>query len=263
MPAEWWRLNGTTKTLVKIKGLYRVDSSGLPQRLKEVWRLNGTTKTLVKVFQGLAEPSVKVASPPYLYLVDPSGFADPSVTAYTSYKMYLTRGKWIEDPLEFIMKIQRSTSSTFASVTDLVSLTKTYTTYNDSDFEFEIPTNTANRPVITNALIRAGNYYRGSVKATNSDDLFDTYLTPVVKPRIDAQLSISLNLGGSIGSSPTANGGTFSWTYAGYESIVAADVYSQTISFYPEGNTSGTPIYSQSVSPGTSTTAAPNSTVVV
>ena len=261
MPASWHRLN-SNGTLVKLKGLYRLNSDGTLARIKAAYRLN-SDGTLVKVFAGLAEPSVKVASPPYLYMVDPSGFADPEISAYTSYKMYLTRGKWNEDPLEFIMKIQRSTSPTFASVTDLVSLTKTYTTYNDSDFEFEIPTNTANRPVITNALIRAGNYYRGSIKATNSDNLFDTYLTPVVKPKIDAQLSITLNLAGTIGSSPTANGGTFSWTYAGYESIVAADVYSQTISFYPQGNTSGTPIYSQSVSPGTSTTAAPNSTVVI
>lgn len=261
MAANWYRLN-SNGTLVKLKGLYRLNSNGTLAKLKAIYRLN-SNGTLVKVFAGLATPTVKVANPPLLYLVDPSNFADPNIDAYTSYKMYLTRGKWTEDPLEFIMRIQRSTSPTFTSPTNIIDVTKTYTTYSDSDFEFEVPTNTANRPVITNSLIRAGNYYRGSVKATNSDNLFDTYNTPVVKPRIDAQLNITLNLGGTIGSNPTANGGTFFWTYSGYESIVAADVYSQTISFYPEGNTSTTPIYSQSVSPGTSTTAAPTSTVVI
>ncbi len=261
MAANWYRLN-SNGTLVRLKGLYRLNSNGTLAKLKAVYRLN-SNGTLVKVFAGLATPSVKTENPPLLYLVDPSSFADPNLTAYTSYKMYLTRGKWTEDPLEFLMKIQRSTSSTFSSPVDLISVTKTYTSYLDSDFEYEVPVNTATRPVITNALIRDGNRYRGLVKATNSDNLFDQYTTPIVKPRIDAQLSITTDLNLNIGSNPTANGGTFSWTYAGYESIVAADVYSQTISFYPEGNTAVAPIYSQSVSPGTSTTAAPTSTVII
>jgi hypothetical protein len=261
MAAGWHRLN-SNGTLVKLKGLYRLNSNGTLVKLKSAYRLN-SNGTLVKVFAGLETPSVKVANPPLLYLVDPSNFADPNIDAYTSYKMYLTRGRWNEDPLEFVMRIQRSTSSTFTSPTTIINETKTYATYSDSDFEDQVPLNAANRPAITNALIRAGNYYRGLVKATNSDNLFDEYSTPVVKPRIDAQLSITLNLDGTIGYNPTANGGTFSWTYAGYESIVAADVYSQTISFYPEGNTAVAPIYSESVSPGTSTTAAPTSTVVI
>lgn len=261
MAANWYRLN-SNGTLVRLKGLYRVNSNGTLAKLKSIYRVN-SNGTLVKVFAGLLTPSVKVANPPLLYLVDPSNFADPEMPAYTSYKMYLTRGKWNEDPLEFIMRIQRSTSPTFSSPTNLVDVTKTYTTYSDSDFEFEVPTNTANRPVITNALIRAGNYYRGSVKATNSDNLFDTYTTPIVKPRIDATLDIVLDLGMQVGYNRTANGATFSWVYSGYESIVAADVHSQTISFYPEGNTAVPPIYSQSVSPGTSTSAAPTSTVII
>lgn len=261
MPAEWWRVN-SNKSLAKIQSLHRVNSNGSLVRLKTLWRVN-SNKSLVKVFAALENPSVKFSNPPLLYLVDPSGFADPSIDAYTSYKMYLTRGKWNENPTEFIMRIQRSTSLTFSSPTNLIDVTKTYTTYSDSDFEFEVPVSSASRPIITNALIRAGNYYRGSVKATNADNLFDTYITPIVKPRIDAQLSITLNLGGTIGSNPTTNGGTFSWNYSGYQSIVAADVFSQTISFYPQGNTAVSPIYSQSVSPGTSTTAAPTNTVVV
>jgi Fibronectin type III domain len=261
MPANWYRLN-SNGTLVKLKGLYRLNSNGTLVKIKSAYRLN-SNGTLVKVFAGLATPSVKVGNPPLLYLVDPSNFADPNIPAYNTYKMYLTRGRWNEDPLEFIMRIQRSTSSTFSSFTNLVNETKTYTTYSDSDFEDKVPLNTANRPTITNALIRAGNYYRGWIKATNSDGLFDEYATPTIKPRIDAQLSISLNLGGTIGSNPTTNGGTFYWTYTGYESIVAADVYSQTISFYPQGNTAVTPIYTESISPGTSTTAAPTTSVVI
>ena len=182
MAASWHRLN-SNGTLVKLKGLYRLNSNGTLAKLRSIYRVN-SNGTLVKVFAGLETPSVKVASPPLLYLVDPSGFADPYIDAYNTYKMYLTRGKWNEDPLEFVMKIQRSTSPTFGSPIDLVDVTKTYTTYSDSDFEFEVPTNIANRPVITNALIRAGNRYRGTVKATNSDNLFDTYITPIVKPRI-------------------------------------------------------------------------------
>lgn len=261
MAASWHRLN-SNGTLVKLKGLYRVNSNGTLAKLKSIYRVN-SNGTLVKVFAGLATPSVKVADPPLLYLVDPSNFADPNIDAYNTYKMYLTRGKWIEDPLEFIMKIQRSTSPTFGSPIDLIDVTKTYTTYSDSDFEFAVPTNTANRPVITNALIRAGNRYRGTVKATNSDNLFDTYITPIVKPRINASLDIVLDLGMQAGYNRTANGATFSWFYSGYESIVAADVHSQTISFYPEGNTAVPPIYSQSVSPGTSTSVAPTSTVII
>jgi len=232
-----------------------------------VWSqlVKGFVKTTTgwKTFFSETLPVPKSADPPLFYVVDPSGFADPSIGAYNTYKMYLTRGKWINNPRTFEMKIQRSTSSTFNTITNLISETKTYTSYNDADFESQIPLTTANRPTFTNALTRDGNSYRGFIKATNASGLFYEYITPVVKPRIDAQVNIIRNLNQTVGTNPTANGGTFSWLYDGYETIVAADVFSQTISFYAASDPLATTVYSQAISPGTSTSAAPTSTVVI
>lgn len=254
-----WRLN-SSGTWGQVKKIYRLNSSGNWGALKNVWRLN-SSGIWQAIYSALTNPSEKAPDVPKLYFVDPSNFSSTDL-AYSTYKIYLTRGKWTQDPITFDMRIQRSTSASFDSITNIINETKTYTTYSDSDFTDQVPLNTANRPTLTNALIRAGNYFRGYVKATNEDGLFGEYFTPVVKPRISASLDIASQLSG-IAFDITPNGASFNWNYTGFETIVAADVFSQTISFYPQGNTSGTPIYSQSISPGTSTTNPPVTTVTV
>jgi hypothetical protein len=243
-----YRLN-SAGTLKKLTGIYRLASTGAFKKVTRAYRLNNLGNFKI-IFSMLKNPIAKSGDLPKLYFVDTSNFSSTEL-AYSTYKMYLTRGAWTEDPISFSMKIQRSTSAGFTSPIDVIDVTRTYTSYFDSDKNDQAPINSANRPSLTNALIRAGNYYRGYVEATNGDGLTGNYPTQVVKPRIDASVDFTTDLNGKVGLTPTANGATFSWTYSGLEAIVTADVVSQTLKFYPQGNTSGAPLYTLSVTPGT------------
>ncbi|NCX76831.1 MAG: fibronectin type III domain-containing protein, partial [Actinobacteria bacterium] len=95
---------------------------------------------------------------------------------------------------------------------------------------------------------------------TNDDNLMGPYSTDVILPRMYVSaVNFDPNLFSTYGTSIQYNGGTFTWSYSG-GSIVADDVYSQEFFVYPYNNTSGSPLYSTTINPG-SGSGAPNSTI--
>ncbi len=272
-----YRLNNSG-ALKKITGLYRLNNSGVLKKVSTAWRLNDAG-VLKRIFASLVIPNVKTNTRPLLYFRSPNGSETASSeifsatasnltspAAYDGDKLFLIRGNWNEEPLDFDMKIQKSQSSGFTSGVSLVnassSVLKEFLAYSDDDYAYEIPVSSSNRYTITKPDVRDGFYFRGFIEATNNLDRMGEYSTEVVLPRMFATVSFSsvLTPPGYV-SDPQPTGGTFSWSYSGRSSVVAADIYTQEFLVYPLNNTSGTPLYSTTIAPGTSTTVAPTSIV--
>lgn len=276
MAPKIYRLS-SSGTWQQIKKLYRLSSSGTWQGLKKIWRLS-SSGIWELIFSGLATPTIKSAYKPLLYFRDVDGYEtssseiasatgsnQTSPAAYNGDKIFLIRGNWDEDPVSFYMRIQKSQSAGFTSGVSLVnassSATRTYASYSDSNYADEVPLSSSNRYTITKPDVRDAYYFRGYIEATNDDNLMGSYSTEVVLPRMYVSaVNFTPNLDNTYGTSIQSNGGTFTWSYSG-GSIVAADVYTQEFLVYPYNNTSGSPLYSTTISPGTSTSAAPTSTV--
>ena len=276
MAPKIYRLS-SSGTWQQIKKLYRLSSSGTWQGLKKIWRLS-SSGIWELIFSGLATPTIKSAYKPLLYFRDVDGYEtssseiasatgsnQTSPAAYNGDKIFLIRGNWDEDPVSFYMRIQKSQSAGFTSGVSLVnassSATRTYASYSDSNYADEVPLSSSNRYTITKPDVRDAYYFRGYIEATNDDNLMGSYSTEVVLPRMYVSaVNFTPNLDNTYGTSIQSNGGTFTWSYSG-GSIVAADVYTQEFFVYPYNNTSGSPLYNTTISPGTSTSAAPTSTV--
>lgn len=263
----------------QLKKLYRLSSSGTWQALKKVWRLSSSGVWEI-IFSALATPSVKSATKPLLYFRDTGGYETASSeiaaatgsnltspAAYDGDKIFLIRGNWNEEPISFYMRIQKSQTAGFTSGVSTVngssSVTRTYATYSDSNYADEVPLSSANRYTITKADVRDGYYFRGYIEATNDTNLMGSYSTEVVLPRMYANVSFNIQNAGppvSYVSNPQSNGGTFTWSYSGNSTIQAQDIDQQEFLVYPLNNTSGSALYSTTISPGTGT-STPTTTV--
>ena len=268
-----YRLN-SAGNIKKVLGFYRVNSAGSIKKISQAFRLN-TNGVFKRIFVSQVIPTVKNANPPLLYFRDSSGNEttskaietatnsnQTSPAAFNGDKIYLTRGKWNDEPLEFVMKIEKDTNSSFTSPT-LVNAsserTITYSSYSDNDENDQVPQNSTNRYTITKQDVRDGYYFRGYIEATNFSNETGQYPTPYALPRMYVSaINFNQNLDNTYGTNIQTNGGTFTWSYTG--SIVAADVDTQEFFVYPYNNTSGNALYSTSIFPGTSTTSAPTST---
>ena len=263
-------------TWLRIKNVFRYEGSSNWRQLKNIYRYNGSSLWQL-IFSALATPSVKNAFKPLLYFRNSSGYetasseiASATISNQTSPaanngdKIFLIRGNWTEDPISFNMKIQKSLSAGFASgvfnVNGASSTTRTYASYSDSNYADEVPLVESNRYTITKEDVRLAYYFRGYIEATNDDNLMGPYSTDVILPRMYVSaVNFDPNLFSTYGTSIQYNGGTFTWSYSG-GSIVADDVYSQEFFVYPYNNTSGSPLYSTTINPG-SGSGAPNSTI--
>ena len=267
-----WRK--TDSSWERIKSVWRKTDSSW-ERIRTAWRKTDGSWELV--FGGIGVPIPKSGFSPLLYVVNPNGTETTSLdinaailsnqtspTAYDGDEIYLTRGRWTQEPLSFFMRIQKSQDPGFDSGITLAntasSATKTYLEYSDSNHEDQVPLSSANRHIITIDEVRDGYYFRGKVEATNSDDLTGIYATDLVLPRIYADVNFNQNLDNSYGTSIQTNGGTFTWSYIGNSTIQAQDISEQQFLVYPLNNTSGNALYSTTIFPGTGT-SAPTTTV--
>jgi hypothetical protein len=272
MAGSMWRK--TDSSWERIKSAWRKTDSSW-ERIRSAWRKTDGSWELV--FGGIGVPIPKSGFSPLLYIVNLNGTETTSLdinaailsnqtspTAYDGDKIYLTRGRWTQEPLSFFMRIQKSQDPGFDSGITLAntasSATKTYLEYSDSNYEDQVPLSSANRHTITIDEVRDGYYFRGKVEATNSDDLTGIYATDLVLPRIYADVNFNQNLDNSYGTSIQTNGGTFTWSYIGNSTIQAQDISEQQFLVYPLNNTSGNALYSTTIFPGTGT-SAPTTTV--
>lgn len=274
-----WRLN-SSGVWGEVKRVYRLNSSGNWVALKNIWRLN-SSGIWQSIFNAPSNPTIKPANPPLLYFRDGGGFETTSqdianatasnLTSPATYdgdKVYLTRGAWSNEPLSFVMSIQKSQNQNFSSGVSAVNsfsnqITRTYTSYSDSNSTDQIPLSSTNRYTITKADVRDGFYFRGYIEATNDLSLMGSHSTSVVLPRMYANVSFSIQNAGppiSYVSNPQPNGGTFSWSYTGNSTIQAQDISEQLFLVYPFNDTSGNALYSTAIFAGTGT-STPTSTV--
>lgn len=272
MAGSMWRK--TDSSWERIKSVWRKTDSSW-ERIRTAWRKTDGSWELV--FGGIGVPIPKSGNFPLLYFRDANGNETTSLNisnatlsnqtspaAYDEDKIYLTRGRWTEEPLSFFMRIQKSQDPGFDSGVTLVntasSVTRTYLEYSDNNSTDQIPLSSANRYPISKPDVRDGYYFRGKVEATNADNLTGIYTTDVVLPRMYANVNFSQNLDGTYGTSLQTNGGTFTWSYTGNSTIQAQDIDQQEFLVYPLNNTSGSALYSTTIFPGTGTNA-PTTTV--
>lgn len=274
-----YRLN-SSGVLKRITGLYRLNDAGVLKKIANAYRLNDAG-VFKRIFVSLIVPTVKTANPPLLYFVDSSSntTSSQSISAatssnltspatYDSDRIYLTRGRWNEEPLSFIMSIQKSQSANFTSGVSAVNsfanqIERSYTTYQDSDGTDQVPLISTNRYQITKADVRNGFYFRGYIEATNQLGLMGQYSTDVILPRMYANIAFNVASAGppiSYIFNPQTNGGTFTWSYSGNSTIQAQDIDQQEFLVYPLNNTSGSALYSTTIFPGTGT-STPTTTV--
>ena len=270
-----YRLN-TSGVFKKITGVYRLNNSGVLKKISNAYRLNDSG-TFKRIFASLLTPSVKTATRPLLYFRDGGGYETASSeifsatsstltspAAYDGDKIFLIRGNWNEEPISFFMRIQKSQSAGFSSgvtnVNSSSSVTRTYSSYSDSNYADEVPLSSTNRYTITKADVRDGYYFRGYIEATNNLDRTGEYSTEVVLPRMYANVVFNQATIGSYVGDPQTNGGTFYWSYSGNSTIQAQDISEQQFLVYPYNNTSASPLYSTTIFPGTGT-SSPNTTV--
>jgi len=130
----WWKKvevgdYGSVTGWLKMKSIYRkvnpgdygeIKTSGGQStgwmKIRSIWRYEGSGNWR-RVF-GIALPYPKVD--PQLIFVSP----DSSTSEYyctQQDKMYVTRGKWYEDPISFLIKIQKAAITNMISPTELIS----------------------------------------------------------------------------------------------------------------------------------------------
>lgn len=278
---SWWRKAnlddaGNIDGWIKIKSIWRkcnLNDAGSVNgwlRIRSAWRYRGGG-IWDPIFGGIGIPIPKSGYYPLLYFRATNGsetasseintatlLNQTSPAAYQTDKLFLLRGNWQEEPIEFFMRIQKSQDSGFDSGVTLVntssSATRTYLEYSDDDYADEVPLNSANRYTISQSDVRDGYYFRGKVEATNADNLTGIYTTDVVLPRMYATVNFSIQDVGppiSYVLNPQSNGGTFSWSYPA--TIKAQDISQQEFYVYPLNNTSVDALYYTGVFPGTGT----------
>ena len=142
---SWWRKSnlddaGNVNGWIKIQSIWRktnIGDAGSTDgwlRIKSAWRFQGLNALgagiWYKIF-GAESPYPKV-NPQLVFVSTDSSTSEMQCTQQD--KMYVTRGKWNEDPLSFLIKIQRSIISNWDAPATLISEELEYEEYLDSDY---------------------------------------------------------------------------------------------------------------------------------
>ena len=178
---SWWRKANLTDAgnvdgWIKIRSIWRktnIGDAGSTDgwlRIKSAWRFQGLNALgagiWYKIF-GSESPYPKV-NPQLIFVSTDLSTSETQCTQQD--KMYVTRGKWYEDPLSFLIKIQKSIISNWDAPTTLISEELEYTTYQDSDYLDEVPKLASNRPTITLDDIKNKRGFRAQVQAGQDVD---------------------------------------------------------------------------------------------
>ena len=180
---SWWRKtnlddDGNIDGWIKIRSIRRKTNPGDSGsvdgwlRIKSGWRFQGGG-LWYKIF-GSESPYPK-ENPKLIFISTDSSTSETECTQRD--KMYVTRGKWYEEPISFLIKIQKSIITNWDAPTTLISEELEYTTYQDSDYLDEVPKLASNRPTITLDDIKNKRGFRAQVAAgQDADPTVDDYL---------------------------------------------------------------------------------------
>ena len=135
---SWWRKSnlddaGNIDGWIKIRSIWRktnIGDAGSTDgwlRIKSAWRFQGGG-LWYKIF-GSESPYPK-ENPKLIFVSTDSSTSETECTQRD--KMYVTRGKWYEDPISFLIKIQKSIITNWDAPTTLISQELEYLEYKDS-----------------------------------------------------------------------------------------------------------------------------------
>lgn len=173
---SWWRKAnlddaGNIDGWIKIRSLWRKTNPGDDGstdgwlRIKSAWRFQGLNALGAGIWYKIfgSESPYPKENPKLIFVSPDSSTSEIQCTQQD--KIYVTRGKWYEEPLSFLIKIQKSIISNWDAPTTLISQELEYEEYLDSDYLDQVPKLAADRPIITLDDIKSKRGFRAQVQA--------------------------------------------------------------------------------------------------